>query len=68
MSVSVMTVRLSQPADAKTNQHHETSAAQDTDNWPRHSRPPIQLRYRQEIDRRIPVDDLERRASIDKEQ
>jgi len=56
------------PPDAKTGQQDETTDEQDADDLPRYSCPAIHLRYRQEVDRRFPVDDLDRIACIDEEQ
>src|SRR5688572_370535 len=59
---------VSQLSNAKTDQHDDPSAEQETDYLQRPVCPTVHFSYGHEVDRGFSVDDLERVASIDNEQ
>ena len=52
-------VMVSQPSDAETDQHDETGSDEEADHLQRQFCPAVHFCYRQEVDRRFPIDDLE---------
>ena len=61
-------LRMPHPSDPKTDQRDEASTEQGADYLQRPLGPTIHLGYCHKINRRFPVDNLERIAAIDNEQ